>query len=180
MTTEPTYEAALEEARTVASGDVSNAAQLALLCANDVQELLGPIDARLVWEVAMDLEMTCMELVMLCTAGPDAMRAKATGKQTQPEAQPRTPKAPTAQVVGTCYTVRLTLTNAPALTTGIRQTRVPYGLRIDYHANRTEIVVDYAHTSQIWFPSDELPQWLQTIVDTHRPADLSALVQDPS
>lgn len=53
------------------------------------------------------------------------------------------------------------------------RTRNVYGLRIQYDrtptVDRVTITVEYRDSASLVCPVEEIPDWMQTIIDTHKP-----------
>lgn len=76
------------------------------------------------------------------------------------------------------HRVRLALPpETPKITDCTGRKRKAYGLRLDYGVGisvaRVDIVVEFRHSAEHWPPSAEMPPWLNDLIDTHRPADVT-------
>lgn len=90
----------------------------------------------------------------------------------------QTHTAVTATVREIRHEVRVDLTDAPALTNPIGQTRKPLGLRLTYglrtDISRVDIAVEYRDAAELWPPVAEMPDWLNRIITDHMPTDVDA------
>jgi len=74
------------------------------------------------------------------------------------------------------HQVRIDLTDAPKLTNTVGRTRKPLGLRLSYglrrDITRVDITIEWDDTAELWPPAADMPDWLRSIIDAHRPADV--------
>ncbi len=81
-----------------------------------------------------------------------------------------------ASVYEVRHEVRVDLINAPKLTNVIGRVRKPVGLRITYGLRRdiarVDLVVNYESEAELWPPAAEMPDWLNQVIEDHRPSDV--------
>ncbi|WP_330236113.1 hypothetical protein [Streptomyces sp. NBC_00566] len=77
------------------------------------------------------------------------------------------------------HEVRIDLTGAPELSNVCGRVRKPFGLRLRYglraDVSRVDITVEFQDSAELWPPVAEMPDWLNQIIEDHRPRD----VDDP-
>jgi hypothetical protein len=76
------------------------------------------------------------------------------------------------------HTVRLDLPAAtPRLTDATGRKRKAYGVRLTYSLRadvaRVDIVIEYKDSAEHWPPYQPMPHWLNHLIDTHRPTDVT-------
>jgi hypothetical protein len=75
------------------------------------------------------------------------------------------------------HEVRIDLpADTPRLTNVVGEKRKPIGLRLRYCLRpdlaRVDITVEFRKGAQLWPPVDEMPDWLNKIIEDHRPTDV--------